>query len=93
MRFTIGHLKLAFQVFSVGIRGLVSLKRSVCLSPSFLPLKVLAAEVTQVTNKNTRRASRFSELGSFNHKVVQTLFSCLDEFYKCPVATSYFFLL
>jgi hypothetical protein len=91
MRFTIGYLKLAFQVFSVGIRGLVSLKRSVCLSPSFLPLKVLATEVTQVTNKNTRRASRFNELSSFNHKVVLALFSCLDEFYKCPVTTSYFF--
>jgi len=80
MRFTIGYLKLHFQPFSVGIRGLVSRKRSVCLSPSFLPLKVLATEVTQVTNKNTRRASRFNELSSFNHKVVLTIFNCLDEF-------------
>lgn len=64
MRFTIGYLKLPFQAFSVGIRGLVSRKRSVCLSPSVLPLKVLVTEVTQVTNKNTRRASRFNELSS-----------------------------
>ena len=79
MRFTIGYLKLAFQAFSVGIRGLVPLKRSVCLSPSFLPLKVLATEVTQVTNKNTRRASRFNELSSFNHKVVLTLLMLLGR--------------
>jgi hypothetical protein len=80
MRFTIGYLKLAFQPFSVGIRGLVFRKRSVCLSPSFVPLKVLATEVTQITNKNTRRASRFNEQSYFNNKVVLTLFNCLDEF-------------
>ena len=80
MRFTIEYLKLAFQAFSVGIRGVVSPKRSMRLSPSFVLLTVLASEVTQVTNKNTRRASRFNQLSSFNHKVVLTLFSCWEEF-------------
>jgi hypothetical protein len=45
----------------------------------FFTVESLATEVTQVTNKNTRRASRFNELSSFNRKVVLTLFKCLGE--------------
>jgi hypothetical protein len=80
MRFTIGYLKLAFQAFSVGYSWL-GFPNAIGVSfPLLFTVEVLATEVTQVTNKNTRRAYRFNELSSFHHKVVLTLFSCLDEF-------------
>ena len=61
MRFTIGY-QVGFSSF-LSRYSWLGFPKAIGVSFSLLlPLKVLATEVTQVTNKNTRRASRFNEL-------------------------------